>query len=179
MRNVKASLRDLLLNGNLGGLRPGMAERAAIAALGARPDRTNADPRDGRRASWKCGSLELFFSAIGPGPLRLGMIFTDDYHDLGRLIRRGGGLTLDPWILVPGLTLRRLLDELRRIGAGHATVPGPAYGWKIARTVVLDRTGVRVAFRSERYWDLENGERAKLHPGQRAEFRISSISAVR
>jgi hypothetical protein len=176
---MKASLRDLLLSGNLGGLRLGMTEPAAIAALGARPDRTLADPREGRRATWKCGSLEFFFSAIGPSPLRLVLIFTDDYHDLGRLIRRGGGLTLDPWILVPGLTLRRFLDELQRIGAMHATVPGPAYGWTIARTVILDRTGVRVAFRSERYWDLENGEKAKLHPGQRAEFRISSISAVR
>jgi hypothetical protein len=100
-RVIRASLKELVTDGQLGPIRLGIV-RAVIAELLGEPDDYSSNSRARQRkrlppAIWKYGDIELHFT---DATNRLYLIFLEHFT-----IPSGGSkLELDPWIIQQSLT---------------------------------------------------------------------------
>jgi hypothetical protein len=106
---MRFSVRALLVDGELGGARPGMSRAEVLATLGEPDDWGGHDRRD-RALVWRYGNFEAHFDGKRE-QARLTRLFNDDVDGLDA----GAERTLDAWILDGALgydvIVRRLRDE--------------------------------------------------------------------
>jgi hypothetical protein len=136
---IRASLKDLVTDGQLGPIRLGIA-RSLIAELLGQPDdySLNNDTRHRKRlppAIWKYGDIELHFADATD---QLYLIFLEHF-----VIPSGGAkLHLDPWIIQQSLTVDALKHALEQ---SHIPVRPDRKRFDDAHTLRL-RAGVGVEF---------------------------------